>query len=180
MYIGIKMIMDIVNRKAGLRNKDSQEQKPDFEITQSRFSLKQAEFKFAGQKYSFSVPGVFSLCFSVGIIGGVYGIGGGAIIAPIFVAFFHIPVYAVAGAALMGTFVTSILGVLTYQVLAYIYTGVSVAPDWYLGLLFGIGGFFGMYLGARCQKYVSVKSIKLILCFCVLFLAFKYILDFVK
>ena len=48
----------------------------------------------------------------VGIIGGVYGIGGSAIIAPFFISFFWLPVYTVAGAALMGTFVTSIAGVI--------------------------------------------------------------------
>ena len=37
--------------------------------------------------------------------------GGGAIMAPIFVAVFGLPVHAVAGAALMGTFVTSVVGV---------------------------------------------------------------------
>ena len=85
------------------------------------------------------------------------------------------PVYAVAGAALMGTFVTSIAGDIIYQVLAPFYSGMSVAPDWYLEILFGIGGFCGIYLGARCQKYVPVQIIKLILCFCVLFVAGKYI-----
>ena len=156
----------------------SKKNKPDFIITETRFSLKQAEFKFEGQKYIFSVPGVFLLCFVVGIIGGIYGIGGGAIIAPFVVVFFNLPVYAVAGACLMGTFVTSIAGVITYQVLSYFYSGISVAPDWCLGFLFGAGGFAGMYFGARCQKYVSVNIVKLILYFCVLFVAIKYIYDF--
>ena len=60
----------------------------------------------------------------MGIIGGIYGIGGGAIIAPFLVAFFHLPVYAVAGAALMGTFVTFIAGVIVYQILASNYPGI--------------------------------------------------------
>jgi len=179
-YIGIKLVTDIFKRKEIIQNSKPTERKTDFAITESRFTLKQAEFRFGGQKYIFSVPGVFSLCFFVGIIGGIYGIGGGAIIAPFFVAFFHLPVYAVAGASLMGTFVTSIAGVITYQVLASFYPGMSVAPDWYLGFLFGTGGFAGMYLGARCQKYVSVNVIKLILCFCVLFVASKYIYEFIK
>jgi len=120
------------------------------------------------------------LCLIVGIIGGIYGIGGGAIIAPIFVAFYHLPVYAVAGAALLGTFVTSVAGVIIYQLLAPVYSDMSVAPDWSLGILFGIGGFCGMYLGARCQRYVPVQGIKLILSFCVLFVACKYLYDFIS
>ena len=183
LYVGVKLLSDTVKtekQKALVQKSESSEQKAEFIITDTRFSLKLVEFRFGGQQFSFSVPGVFSLCFIVGIIGGIYGIGGGAIIAPFFVAFFHLPVYAVAGAALMGTFVTSIAGVIIYQVLALNYPNMSVAPDWYLGILFGIGGFCGMYLGARCQKYVPAHIIKLILCFSVLFVAGKYILDFIK
>ncbi len=180
LYIGIKLLVDILKQKSFVEKNESSLKQTGFVITETRFSLKQAEFKFNGEKYSFSVPGVFSLCFIVGIIGGIYGIGGGSIIAPFFVVFFHLPVYAVAGAALMGTFVTSIAGVIIYQVLASAYSNMSVAPDWYLGLLFGIGGFFGMYLGASCQKYVPVNVIKFILCFCVLFVAGKYLYDFIR
>ena len=182
LYIGIKLLMDSFKKEmqpTSARKSEASGEKTDFIITETRFSLRQAEFRFSGQRFAFSVPSVFLLCFIVGIIGGIYGIGGGAIIAPFFVAFFHLPVYAVAGAALMGTFVTSIAGVIIYQILAPIYTDMSVAPDWYLGILFGIGGFFGIYLGARCQKYVPVNIIKMIICVCVLFVAGKYIYDFI-
>ena len=141
----------------------------------TQFSMRQSGFTFAGQKYTFSIRQVFMLCLIVGIIGGIYGIGGGAIIAPLFINFFHLPVDAVAGAALMGTFITSVLAVLIYQIMAVFYANTNVAPDWYLGILFGLGGLCGMYLGARCQKYVPSKVIKIILCLCLLFIAFKYI-----
>ena len=183
LYIGVKLFSDTVKtkkQKAIVQESESPEQKVKFIVSDTCFSLKQVEFRFGGKEFSFSVPGVFSLCFIVGIVGGIYGIGGGAIIAPFFVAFFHLPVYAVAGAALMGTFATSIIGVIVYQVLAPVYPDMSVAPDWYLGILFGIGGFCGMYLGARCQKYVPAHIIKLILCFSVLGVAGKYILGFIK
>lgn len=180
LYVGIRLFTDIIKQKTDAQKSESSDRKDDFVITETRFSLKHSGFKFDGEKYSFSVPGVFLLCFIVGIIGGIYGIGGGAIIAPFFVTFFRLPVYAVAGASLMGTFITSIAGVIAYQVLASVYTGMSVAPDWYLGILFGIGGLFGMYLGARCQKHVPENVIKLILCICVLFVASKYLYDFIK
>jgi len=182
LYIGIKLLLDTVkNRKQKVpisKNKSS-EKDVQFVISHTSFSLKQVAFRFSGEEYTFSVPGAFLLCFIVGIIGGIYGIGGGAIIAPFFIAFFHLPVHAVAGAALMGTFVTSIAGVIFYQLLATTYPGMSVAPDWYLGILFGIGGLCGMYLGARCQKYVPVYIIKLILCGSVLFVSCKYIYGFI-
>jgi hypothetical protein len=116
----------------------------------------------------------------VGIVGGIYGIGGGSIIAPFFVTFFGLPVYIVAGAALMGTFVTSIAGVAFYQIIAPFYPHLSVAPDWLLGILFGVGGMAGMYLGARCQKFVPARAIKWMLTGIMILTAAKYVFEFFK
>ncbi|MBW1649250.1 MAG: sulfite exporter TauE/SafE family protein [Deltaproteobacteria bacterium] len=178
LYIGGGLLKDIIKnrKKTSVKNKEKNNIQGEFIVTDTRFSLKRVEFKFQGESFSFSVPTIFLLCFIVGILGGIYGIGGGAIIAPFFVTFFNLPIYIVAGAALMGTFVTSIAGVAIYHVLSVFYTNMSVAPDWFLGISFGIGGFFGMYLGARCQKYFPSYIIKLILCLSILFVGGKYIL----
>jgi len=120
---------------------------------------------------------MFALAFVVGIIGGAYGIGGGAIIAPFCVAFYHLPVYTIAGATLMGTFMTSVAGALFFSLLPATH-GASPMPDWPLGVLFGIGGFVGMYLGAKTQKYMPQNFIKLMVGIAMLFLAVKYILQF--
>jgi uncharacterized membrane protein YfcA len=80
-------------------------------------------------------------------------------------------------AALLGTFLTSVVGVFFYSVLPGA-AGVSTAPDWALGSLFGAGGFAGMYVGARLQKYMPQKFIKLMLGIMLVSLAFKYILQF--
>ena len=137
-------------------------------------SLRRVEYSFWGERFSFSTPGMFALAFIVGIVGGTYGIGGGAIIAPFCVAVFQLPVYTVAGAALMGTFLTSIAGVFFYSVIPAA-SGLPVSPDWALGALFGVGGFAGMYCGARLQKYVSQKFIKILLGLMMNYVAFSYI-----
>ncbi|MGD9824154.1 sulfite exporter TauE/SafE family protein [Desulfobacter sp.] len=144
----------------------------------SRFNLKRISYTVDGQAFDISFWGIFSLSFIVGIVGGVYGIGGGSIIAPFFVTFFRLPVHTVAGAALMGTFITSVAGVVFYQLIAPFFPGMSVAPDWGLGLLFGLGGMAGMYLGAYCQKYVSANLIKLMLTGIILFTAIRYAAEF--
>ena len=97
---------------------------------------------------------------------------------PFFVTIIGLPVFTVAGAALMGTFVTSVAGVAFYHLLSVFYSHLSVEPDWLLGLLFGTGGMLGMYLGARAQKWVPGRVIKGILTVCVLFVAMKYIVGF--
>lgn len=147
-------------------------------IVIKRFSLTHIIYEFYGQEFDIHVIGIMTLSLLVGIIGGAYGIGGSAIIAPLLVGFFGLPVYTVAGAALLGNFITSIAGVLFYQAIAPFYPTMSVAPDWLLGLLFGIGGFGGMYYGAKLQKFVSAKIIKWILVTCILATAFDYIITF--
>ncbi|MBN2061053.1 MAG: sulfite exporter TauE/SafE family protein, partial [Deltaproteobacteria bacterium] len=141
------------------------------------FSTKKVVYDFWGQQFSFHTAGMLLLAFLVGIIGGAYGIGGGAIISPFCVTIFNLPVYTVAGAALMGTFITSIAGVFFYSVIPAA-GGLSTRPDWFLGLLFGIGGFAGMYCGARLQKYIPQKFIKLVLGLIITVLAVQYIISF--
>jgi len=140
-------------------------------------SVKKVEYAFWGEKFSFNTIAMFALAFVVGIIGGAYGIGGGAIIAPFCVAFFHLPIYSIAGATLMGTFITSVAGALFFSILPAT-QGASPMPDWPLGILFGIGGFIGMYLGAKTQKYVPQKFIKIFVGTAIMFLAVKYITQY--
>lgn len=193
LYIGIKMVRDLLSKNIGNANKSNSEKRFQEMVRQRNSStpgneiqpVKVTHFNFKRLGYtfydeSFDVPfwGIFSLSLVVGIVGGIYGIGGGAIMAPFFVTVFGLPVYTVAGAALMGTFVTSVAGVIFYQGLAWCYPNVSVAPDWLLGFLFGIGGMAGMYCGARCQKFVPAKNIKWMLAAIITFTAAKYIAEF--
>ncbi len=140
-----------------------------------KFSLTELRYEFCNTTFTVNIPAILLMSAAVGLAGGVYGIGGGAIIAPFFVSMFRLPVYTVAGAALLGTFVTSLAGVLFYQYLAMFYPDLSVSPDWLLGLLFGIGGMAGTYLGAKAQKHIPARPIKAILATSVMFIAVTYI-----
>lgn len=146
-------------------------------INTTVFTLGIVEFEFLGERYRFSVPTIFLLACIVGVIGGTYGIGGGSIIAPFCVGVFHMPVYTIAGATLLGTFMTSLMGVFFYSVLPSS-PGMTTSPDWALGLLFGAGGFAGMYIGARLQKFVPQNAIKLMLGLMILSLALRYITQY--
>jgi len=180
LYIGWRLFLDVIKRKGNNKAKNpSAAVHTSNSVRVTITTLRKVEFEYDGETFGFSNPLVYTICFLVGIAGGIYGIGGGSIVAPFFVAIIGLPVYAVAGAALMGTFVTSVAGVFFFHILAKFYSDLSIAPDWYLGLLFGLGGVLGMYLGARTQKYVPAIFIKGVLCVCVLFVAGKYILGFI-
>jgi uncharacterized membrane protein YfcA len=120
------------------------------------------EFAFAGRRWGFSLTAMVLLSACVGVVGGAYGIGGGAILAPLCVIFFRLPIHAIAGATLAATFLSSLVGVVLYQLLPAP-AGVTIAPDWHLGLLFGSGGFFGTYAGARLQKFLPQVALQLLL-----------------
>ena len=54
--------------------------------------------------------------------------------------------------------------------------GVAVRPDWLLGILFGVGGLVGMYVGARLQRYLPARWIKAVLALLLLFISGRYLL----
>lgn len=199
LYIGVRMIRDLLGKNGGQSKTESEQRfhrmvhrqqgtKDAGQIEKvyesaaklTHFNLRRFGYTFLDEQFDVSTWGIFSLSLIVGVIGGIYGIGGGAIIAPFFVTFFGLPVYTVAGAALLGTFVTSVAGVFFYQAIALAHPNMSIAPDWLLGIFFGLGGMGGMYLSARCQKHVPARVIKWMLAGVIIFTAIKYTLEAIK
>lgn len=183
LYIGVRIVQDFVRSRKEAKPNDkkvatgSSAESLDWKTEVIAFNWRELEFRFRGTDYRCSTPGIVAFSLFVGIVGGAYGIGGGAIVAPVFVTFYRLPVHAVAGATLMGTFTTSVVGVLAYQAAAFTpaAAGTVVGPDWLLGALFGVGGLAGMYLGARLQKLVPSAWLKLMLGLIVLVVATRYV-----
>jgi uncharacterized protein len=94
-------------------------------------------------------PALIFLAALTGCVGGIYGIGGGAILSPILIGSGR-PAAEVAPATLASTFVTSLGGVLTFTLLSL--RQGPVAPNWPTGIALGMGGIAGGYLGARMQS----------------------------
>jgi uncharacterized membrane protein YfcA len=178
------LVMDVFKARRAAKAAKAPETKAanasgEFRVKIMEFTLTKLTYRFQDKDYSCGTVSIFIMSSIVGIVGGVYGIGGGAIIAPFFVAIYGLPVHTVAGAALMGTFITSVAGVAFYQIIAPFYGSMVVAPDWLLGALFGVGGLCGMYLGARCQRFVPAIYIKAMLSIILLWVAGRYILNYI-
>ena len=187
LWLGWRILSEWYRRATGrgtvpdpIQEKFHKKLPADARVRTKSITWRKVEYEFWGETFSFSVPALLGLAFAVGIAGGIYGIGGGAIIAPFIVSVMHLPIYTIAGATLFGTFVTSIVGVGFYEYLARLpmSAGLAVRPDWMLGGLFGIGGLAGTFVGARLQKYMPELWIRLLLGVVVTGVAVRYIWQF--
>ena len=186
LYIGGKLLCTVLIKKkqAGVIRSTGSSSSPalrnmrnmrDHRISNGWLNPQTLGYTFRGVTYQASTQQIAFISLIIGLIGGIYGIGGGALITPFFISLFNLPVYTVAGAALMGTFITSLAGVVFFQVLALFFPEIAVAPDWGLGVLFGVGGCVGMYCGAKIQAYIPARLIQTVLAASILFIALRYL-----
>jgi hypothetical protein len=171
LYLGAKLIQDLLRKaKPAVGNGDRR-------IGKQNFGLKLFTYDYENETFTVTTWPIILISFVVGIVGGIYGIGGGAILSPYFVAIYQLPVHSIAGAMLLGTFLTSVVGVMVYIVISPLIMPdqAVVMPDWFLGLSFGIGGALGVYVGARLQKFVPPRLIKLVLVIALISIAARYI-----
>jgi uncharacterized membrane protein YfcA len=176
LYFGTRLLYGLYSRRRSAEG--SAPSGSSVRVVQASPASLRVEYEYGGKHYTFNRAAVFALSLVVGVIGGIYSIGGGSIIAPFLVAVVGLPVYTVAGATMLGTLVTSLAGVAFFEVLAATSLGAerTIAPDWLLGIMLGIGGLVGTYVGARLQKHLPDLWIKAVLGVLVTLLALRYIL----
>jgi uncharacterized protein len=118
-----------------------------------------------------------AISFPVGVIGGLYGIGGGSLLAPMLL-WFGYSAYTIAPAALTATFATSVVGVVAFQVLAASHSDwAGAAPDYVVGVALGVGGVVGGFIGARLQTRVPERGIQILLGFVLIAAAVAYLIE---
>jgi uncharacterized membrane protein YfcA len=175
LFLGTRLLYEVFTRTRSGAHADARPGAAAIETGDA--SLRRVEYGFEGKRHDFSTPAVFLLSLAVGVVGGIYSIGGGSIIAPFLVTVFKLPVYTVAGATMIGTFATSVAGVVFYELLATTPLGgqAAVAPDWLLGVVLGVGGLAGTYAGARLQRFLPDPWIRVVLGTLVTLLALRYL-----
>ncbi len=170
LYIGLLLLHSSLKMTAPAAKRRS----AHFIISSLSSNLSSITYRFQEEQVVIKTMPLTLFSLVVGIIGGVYGVGGGALMAPFCVTVLRIPVYTLAASTLFSTFIASIFGVAFYSLVPF-NNGLTAPPDWLLGILLGAGGLTGMYCGARFQKKISEKWIKLLLSGIILGVAGKYL-----
>lgn len=171
LWLGARVLISAVGpgeatRKAERR--EGAEGRPAMEVKIIKFGFPRVEYEFLGAVYAFSVPAMSAAAFAIGVVSGVYGIGGGSILSPVMASVFKLPLHTTAGACMLNTLITSAFGIASYY-------AVGAPPNWPLGLILGAGGIAGTYLGARLQKHLPERVIRLVLSALVLAIALTYL-----
>jgi uncharacterized membrane protein YfcA len=151
-----------------------------FRVSGARLGLRRLEYEFQGVRHAMTTVKLGLIAVVIGIIGGIYGVGGGAIMAPILVSMGRLPVHSTAGATLLATFLTSVVGVAYFAISAGLLGRPALMPDWWLGASLGLGGLLGMYSGARLQRFLPARAIEAVLALATTGLGLSYVIGFLR
>src|SRR5699024_6315354 len=146
LYFGILMLvvffMMLIDRQKLTRNRP-------LEITD-----KTRTFIIDNETYQYNVniTPAFILSFAVGMLSGLFGIGGGTISVPIMILVFGIPVQIAIGTSMFMIFFISIISSTTHIFLGHIV--------WKYMLFFVIGSYIGGTVGAKTSKLFTGKTLE--------------------
>ncbi|WP_086976018.1 sulfite exporter TauE/SafE family protein [Archaeoglobus fulgidus] len=160
LYLGIRLIL-------------SKSQRIEGEMKILKSSSLKVEFSFANSIFTFNPLAIALTSFTIGIVASAYGVGGGALMAPILVSLYSLPIKAIAGANLVGTFAVSVFGLASYTALGY-------PPNLENGIAMGAGGAMGIFIGSKLQGRVEERKLRILLSLLIIGISAKYILESVS
>ena len=94
------------------------------------------------------LAGIFALAFGVGILGGLFGVGGGIILIPLLALLFRFEQHKAQGTSLVAL-------VPPTGLLAFVNYARAGAVDWTAGLLLMPGMFLGGIAGSHLAQRIS-------------------------
>lgn len=122
--------------------------------------------------YSYGLVPVLAIGFGVGLLSGLFGIGGGSLFVPLMVLLFKFPPHLATATSMFVIFLSSILGSGMH-----IYLGET---DWLLVLALAPGAWIGGKLGAAIAVRMSGKGLLWLLRITLLLLAAQLIIEGLK
>ncbi len=99
------------------------------------------------------VVGVLAVATGVGVMAGMFGVGGGVLLVPLLVLIFHYEQHRAQGTSLIALVPpTGLLGFLQYARAGHV--------SWKVGLLIMPGVFLGGLLGSRMAQKLSPRKMR--------------------
>jgi len=109
--------------------------------------------------YGYTRKVALTVSFAVGILAGMFGVGGGALMMPVMLLLFHFPVHIAAATSMFMIFLSSIPGSIThglYGNINWIFV-IALAPGAW------IGGQFGAYLSTKLKTRTLIIGLRAML-----------------
>lgn len=97
--------------------------------------------------YGYNVPIALAVGFGVGLVSGLFGIGGGSLFVPVMVLLFRYPPHVATATSMFVIFLSSILGSAVH--------GYNGEIDLYAACALAPGAWIGGWLGARIVRRMS-------------------------
>lgn len=120
-------------------------------------------------EYVVSVPIAFVISIVVGIVSGLFGIGGGSIVVPALILLFYVPPHVATATSMFMILVTSFFGSLTH-----IYLGHII---WLYALFFIPGAWIGGILGAKVNQSLKGSALSWLLRIILIVIGIRLILE---
>jgi uncharacterized membrane protein YfcA len=117
--------------------------------------------------YGYSLLPVLAVGFGVGLVSGLFGIGGGSLFVPLMVLLFRYPPHVATSTSMFVIFLSAILGSIMHMALGSV--------DWKLVLSLAPGAWLGGWLGARIASRMTGSGLLWLLRITLILIAIRMI-----
>lgn len=147
LYFG--MVTIIISMLFFLKRKERKQIAPDEKGVRS--------FEIDGEKYFYriSVPVAVIVSVAVGMVSGLFGIGGGSVMVPVMILLFGFPIHIATATSMFMIFFVSIIGASTHIALGHV--------AWEYVFFFIPGAWIGAKLGAFVNQRLTGNALEWIL-----------------
>lgn len=123
----------------------------------------------AGQTYTYKVPPLFTilLAIGIGVMSGLFGIGGGIFLVPMMMMLFHIPAHIATATSMFTILFISLASTSTHVWLGHLVWGYA--------LVFVPGAWIGAKLGAQINQRLSTNALTWIFRLLIVIMGFRLI-----
>jgi uncharacterized membrane protein YfcA len=120
----------------------------------------QVEIDYGDGRCRMSVLGLVLLGAFVGVVGTTLGVGGGFLLVPILVEYYHLPMRVIVAASIPFVIVLSAVGLFSFNVTVPWLTGQHVPTEWAWGFFTGGAAVLGSWLATHSQRHIPEKLLR--------------------